>query len=221
MSNRKIAIAVGGLFFFQLLTFLVGSSLVETYLNGGAARSTLTSGVIFELAAGVAVVGIGVLMYRVLKPVDKRLALAYPVMRITEFTVSAVLAAYLLSQLTEFPHHLLWVYVPTAIGGIILNYLLFTSRMVPRPIAVLGFVGYALLLLVVPLDLLGVVEENAGAGLAMLAPGGVYEFVVLPLWLIAKGFRPPHSTEAVPPMSSGAVLTRASATDRPASSRTA
>ena len=191
MSNRRVAIAVGGLFFFQLLTFLVGSTLVENYLNGDAGTATLTVGIGFEMLAGVAIVGIGILMYRVLKTVDTRLAMGYPIMRITEFAVSATLAVYLLNQLTEFPNHLLWVYIPTAIGGLILNYLLFKSRMVPRPIAVLGAVGYSLLLLVVPLDLLGVVEENSGLGLALLAPGGVYEFVILPLWLIAKGFRTP------------------------------
>lgn len=49
-----------------------------------------------------------------------------------------------------------------------------------------------MLVLVVPLGLLGVIEENTGAGLAMLAPGGIYEFVILPLWLIAKGFRTPR-----------------------------
>jgi hypothetical protein len=43
----------------------------------------------------------------------------------------------------------------------------------------------------VPLDLLGAIDENSAAGLALLAPGGSYEFVVLPIWLIAKGFRPP------------------------------
>ena len=189
--NRGIAVAVGILFFFQLITFLIGSSLIETYLAGEAGRASLTMGVILEMAAGLAVVAIGILMYRVLKTVDRKLAMGYPIMRVLEFAVSAILAGYLLSQLQEFPNHLLWVYIPTGIGGLILNYLLFTSRMIPRPIAVLGLVGYALLLLVVPLDLVGVVEESGGVGLALLAPGGLYEFVVLPIWLIAKGFRRP------------------------------
>jgi len=189
--NKGIAVAVGILFFFQLITFLIGSSLIETYLEGGGSRTTLTMGVLLEMLAGVAVVAIGVLMYRVLKTVDRKLALGYPVMRVLEFTVSAILAVYLLSQLQEFPNHLLWVYIPTGIGGLILNYLFFTSRMVPRPIAVLGLIGYSLLLLVVPLDLLGVVEESSGAGLALLIPGALYEFVILPIWLIAKGFRRP------------------------------
>ena len=191
MSNRRIAVIVGILFFFQLGTFLIGSSLIETYLDGEADKTTLTIGVLLEMCAGLAVVAIGFLMYQVLKAVDQKLALGYPIMRMLEFAVSAILAIYLLSELEEFPNHLLWVYIPTGIGGLILNYLLFVSRIVPRPISVLGFIGYTLLLLTVPLDLLGAVDEGSGAGFVMLAPGGLYEFVVLPIWLIAKGFRPP------------------------------
>jgi hypothetical protein len=194
--NQRIAVTVGVLFFFQLITFLIGSSLIQTYLDGDAGRATLTVGVLLEMLAGLAVVAIGFLMYRVLKVVDRQLALGYPIMRVIEFAVSAVFAAYLLSQLQEFPNHLLWVYIPTGIGGLILNYLFFTSRMVPRPIAILGLIGYTLLLLVVPLDLVGAVEEGSGTGLALLVPGGLYEFVILPIWLIAKGFRPPVVTAA-------------------------
>lgn len=188
-SHRRIAVAVGLLFFFQLATFAIGSSLIQTYLDGEADRTTLTIGVLFEMAAGVAVVAIGILMYRVLRTVDERLALAYPILRVIEFAVSVTLVVYLLTQLAEFPNHLLWVYIPTGIGGLILNYLLFKSRLVPRPISALGFMGYSLLLLVVPLDLVGAVDADAGGGLAMLAPGGVYEFLILPIWLIARGFR--------------------------------
>lgn len=122
-NNRRIAVIVGILFFFQLITFLIGSSVVQAYLDGDAGRATLTAGVLLELCAGVAVAAIGILMYRVLKTVDRRLALGYPTMRVLEFTVSAILAIYLLSQLQEFPNHLLWVYIPTGVGGLILNYL--------------------------------------------------------------------------------------------------
>lgn len=116
---------------------------------------------LLEICAGLAVVAIGLLMYRVLRVVDAKLALGYPVMRITEFAVSVVLAVYLLSRLEEFPNHLLWVYIPTGIGGVRLNYLLLRHRLVPRFISVLGLVGYTLLLLVVPL---GVAEEAAAPG---------------------------------------------------------
>jgi hypothetical protein len=196
MSHRRIAVVVGTLFFFQLITFLIGSSLVERYLDGDAGTATLRIGVLLEMCAGFAVVAIGILMYQILRPVHRQLAMAYPTMRILEFTVSAILGIYLLIQLKEFPNHLLWVYIPTGIGGLILNYLLYISRIVPRPISVLGLIGYTLLLLTVPLDLLGVIDEDSAAGLAMLAPGGLYEFVVLPIWLIAKGFRPPMVSTA-------------------------
>jgi hypothetical protein len=191
MSNRRIAVVVGMLFFFQLITFMVGSSFIQRYLDGETSRSALAVGVALEMCAGLAVVAIGFLMYRVLKIADERLALGYPIMRVVEFVISAVLAVYLLIQLDEFPNALLWVYFPTAVGGLILNYVLYASRMIPRAISVLGLIGYSLLLLTVPLDLLGVVDVKSGAGLAMLAVGGVYEFLILPVWLIARGFRPP------------------------------
>jgi len=196
MSNRRIAVVVGILFFTQLITFMIGSSLIQTYLDGDAGKATLNLGVLLEMCSGIAVVAIGLLMYRVLKAVDRKWALGYPIMRIAEFVVSAILAIYLLSQLQEFSNHLLWVYIPTGIGGLILNYLLFVSRLVPRPISVLGLVGYALLLLGVPLDLVGALDLSGGAGLAMLAPGGLFEFIVLPIWLIAKGFRSPVARSA-------------------------
>jgi hypothetical protein len=189
MSRRMIAVTVGILFVVQMVTFMVGNPLIQAALAGDRGRGPLTVGVLLTMCSGVAVVGIGLLMYQVLKEVNQRLAFWYPVFRIIEFTVSATCTVYLLIQLQAVPNHLLWVYIPTGIGGLILNYLLFVSRLVPRPIAVLGLVGYGLFSLGVPLDLLGVLNMNEGLGLLVLAPGFLFEFVVLPIWLIAKGFR--------------------------------
>lgn len=194
--HRPTAVVVGALFLFQLVTFMIGSSMIERYLSGEAGRTTMTIGVAFEMCAGLAVVAIGLLMYRILRIVDNRLAVAYPIMRIIEFATSALLAAYLLAQLEEFPNHLLWVYIPTGIGGLVLNYLFFVHRLTPRVISGLGLIGYSLLLLVVPLDLMGALDADRGAGLALLAPGGIYEFMVLPAWLIAQGFRLPLMSSA-------------------------
>ena len=142
----------------------------------------------------MAVVGIGLLMYPVLKQVHPALALWYPILRIVECLVSAACGVYLLAASEVVPNHLLWVYVPTGIGGIILSYLLLVSRLVPRPIALLGLIGYASLTIGVPLDLLGVLDMSAGAGMLLVVPGGLFELVFLPIWLIAKGFRTPPST---------------------------
>ena len=110
-----------------------------------------------------------------------------------ECAVSAACGIYLLALSEVVPNHLLWVYVPTAAGGLILTYLLYESRLVPRPIALLGLVGYACLGVGVPLDLMGVLDMSAGPGQVLLVPGGLFEAVALPVWLIAKGFQTPPS----------------------------
>jgi Na+-driven multidrug efflux pump len=195
MSRRTIAVVVGILFFVQMLTAMFGTSMIQSFVDGDTtARPTL--GVLLMMCSGLAVVGIGLLMYQVLKGVNRQLAFWYPVLRIVEFIVSAACGVYLLSQLQVVPNHLLWVYIPTGIGGLILTYLLFVSRLVPRSIAVLGLVGYATFLVAVPLDLLGVLNMNEGMGMLVLAPGGLFEFVFMPIWLIAKGFGPPSTVKA-------------------------
>jgi len=189
MSRRKIAVVVGLLFFVQMITAMFGTSLIQAFVDGNPDQTPLTVGVLLMMCSGVAVVGIGVLMYQVLKSVNHRLALAYPVLRVIEFAVSAFCGIYLLTQLEVVPNHLLWVYIPTGLGGLVLTYLLFVSRLVPRPIAVLGLVGYSLLLAGTALDFAGALDMSSALGLAILTPGGLFEFVVMPIWLIAKGFR--------------------------------
>jgi hypothetical protein len=198
MSRRKIAVTVGILFFVQMATAMVGMSLIQAFVDGNTAQTPLTVGVLLMMCSGIAVVGIGLLMYQVLKAVNQKVAIWYPVLRIIEFTVSAAGGVYLLTQLQVVPHYLLWVYIPTAMGGLILNYLLYVSRLVPRPIAVLGLVGYGLFSLGVPLTLLGVLDMNVGLGMVILAPGFLFEFVVFPIWLIAKGFTSSTSDQASP-----------------------
>jgi Domain of unknown function (DUF4386) len=193
MSRRTTAVVVGVLFIVQMLTAMVGTSLTQTFVDGDS-TATPAPGVLFMLTAGLAVVGIGLLMYPILREVDPGLAVWYPVLRTLEFAVSAACGLYLLIDLHVVPNHLLWVYVPTGLGGLVLTYLLLVSALVPRPIAVLGLVGYALLTLGVPLDLLGILDMSAGPGQLLLAPGGLFELFVLPIWLISKGFRPVSST---------------------------
>jgi hypothetical protein len=189
MSRRTVAVVVGALFIVQMVTAMVGASLIRAFVDGDS-KTAPTVGVLFMMCAGVAVVGIGLLMYPVLQEVNPSLAIWYPVLRIAEFAVSAACGVYLLTQLQVVPNHLLWVYVPTGLGGLVLTYLFLVSGLVPRPIAVLGLVGYGLLTAGVPLDLLGVLDMSAGPGLLLLAPGGLFELLVLPAWLIAKGFQP-------------------------------
>ncbi len=192
-SRRATATLVGVLFVVQMVTAMFGTSMIEAFVEGDTDRASLTLGVLLMMGAGLAVVLIGLLMYPVLKEVNPRLAVWYPVLRITECLVSAACGVYLLVESQVVPNHLLWVYVPTGVGGVILTYLLVVSRLVPRPIALLGLVGYGLLTVGVPLDLLGLLDMSEGAGLLLVVPGGLFELVFFPVWLITKGFSAPRS----------------------------
>jgi len=192
-TRRRTATAVGILFIVQMVAAMFGTSLIQAYVDGDPDRAPMTLGVLLMMCSGLAVVAIGLLMYPVLRDVNARLAVWYPILRITEFAVSAVCAGYLLVQSEVVPHHLLWVYVPTGAGGIILTYLLLTARLVPRPLALLGLVGYISLTVGVPLDLLGLLDMSDGRGLLLVVPGGLFELVFLPLWLITKGFSAPST----------------------------
>jgi hypothetical protein len=188
---RRTAVYVGLLFLVQMLTAMVGISMIDTFVAGGAGAASARVGALLMTASGIAVTGIGFLMYPILKMVNAKLAAWYPALRVVELSVSAAGAVYLITRLSEVPNHMLWIYLPTGAGGLVLNYLLYVGKLVPRPIAVLGFAGYALLLSGAVADLLGVVDMNNGPGMVLLVPGGLFEFVVLPIWLFAKGFRLP------------------------------
>ena len=82
------------------------------------------------------------------------------------------------------------VYLFTSVAGLILAYLLFRTRLIPRWIAILGVIGYPVLLIGTVLDLYGVVDVTHGAGLVAVVPGGLFE-LILPIWLLAKGFAMP------------------------------
>lgn len=188
MSRRKIAVFVGTLFIVQMLTAMIGNVLIQGFANDGTATEPPVTGVLLMLCSGLAVVGIGLLMYPLLKRVNPELAIWYPILRIVEFIISTACGVYLLTQLQVVPNYMLWVYLPTGLGGLVLTYLLYVSRLIPRPIAAIGLLGYFLLTLGVPLDLLGVLDMNNGAGQLMLIPGGLFEAVLMPIWLITRGF---------------------------------
>ena len=71
MSRRMIAVTVGVLFFVQMATAIVGTLLIQAFVDGNPERTPLTLGVLLMVCSGLAVVGIGLLMYQVLKSVNQ------------------------------------------------------------------------------------------------------------------------------------------------------
>jgi hypothetical protein len=67
-------------------------------------------------------------------------------------------------------------------SGLMLCYVLYKAKLVPRFFAVWGLVGYAVIFVGMVSDILG-----SGLGLASSLPGGLWE-VFMGGWLIVKGF---------------------------------
>ena len=187
-STKRIAVIVGLLFLVSTLTFMIGSNQIRSFLiDVSQNKSPLFLGVILEIICGVAVVGIGVLMFPILKLFKKRLALGYVIFRIIECTIIIVGGIYLLSLLEFMWKYEMIIFVFTALGGLIFSYLLYLSKLVPRYLSGLGIIGYLMLFLGVVLDMFSIFNINEGAGMLLYLPGGLFE-LFLPIWLFIKGF---------------------------------
>jgi hypothetical protein len=67
------------------------------------------------------------------------------------------------------------------------TYLLCQSKLIPRFKSIWGFIGYLLVLASALLDISGIIDTH-GEGMRMYLPGGLFESILLPIWLIVKGF---------------------------------
>jgi hypothetical protein len=187
-STKKIAVIIGLLFLVSTLTFMIGSNLIQSFfIDETQNKSSLILGVILEIICGVAVVGIGVLMFPILKLFNKRLALGYVIFRIIECTIIIVGGIYLLFLLEFMWKYEMIIFIFTALGGLIFSYLLYLSKLVPRYLSGLGIIGYVLLFLGVVLDMFSIFNINDGAGMLVYLPGGLFE-LFFPIWLFIKGF---------------------------------
>lgn len=159
------------------------------------------------------VVGIAVVLFPLLKRHGEPLALAHVGFRVAELAASLfylavpLLAIELgvglrtgtgtvdaststsLSALLQAQHNvaILMIYMVTSVGGMCMATLLYRSKLIPRPIAILGLISYPALLLGCILDVFSLVDVTQGIGLVALVPGGLFE-LILPIWLIARGF---------------------------------
>ena len=221
-STRRTATIVGLLFLMQTLAFIFAEQVLTgvlkrpDYLTGlSADANTLTLGALLAFASGVAVVGIAILMFPLLKPTSEPLALGYVGERVIELVLQVVFYLSVPLLMIAISHGLLdgtvdaatgrtvgpalkalhdvgivVLYLVTSVGGTIFAFLLLRSRLVPRPLAILGLVGYPVLFLGCILDMFGATDVTQGAGLLAVLPGGLFE-LILPILLLVKGFSRP------------------------------
>ena len=195
-STRKIAVLVGVLFLAATMTFMTGSGLIRsffTYENPN--QTSLLIGALLEIACGVAVAGIGVLMFPILKMFNRRLALGYVVFRVIECAIIVAGGIYMVSLLSPIWKYEMILFLFTGLGGLIVSYLLYQSNLIPRLLSVLGLIGYALMSIGVLLDLLGYFSMSTNLGMLVYLPGGLFE-LFLPIWLFVKGFNSPAIASA-------------------------
>jgi hypothetical protein len=223
-STRKTAALVGLLFLTATTAFIFANSLTtgvlsrpDYLIDASAETTTLATGALL-LAGQFGVVGIAVLLFPLLKRHGESLALAHVGFRVGELAASLFYlavpllvielgarlsdgtldasAATSLGALLQVQHSvaILLIYLVTTAAGMCMSTLLYRSRLIPRWIAILGLIGYPVLLAGCALDLFGLVDVTQGVGLVALVPGGVFE-LILPIWLIAKGFTFPATAE--------------------------
>ncbi|MFC1794764.1 DUF4386 domain-containing protein [Planctomycetota bacterium] len=212
---------MGVLFLTAFFTSMIGSvGFIEPIINApdylinvDPNKTQLIIGVLLQLICAVAVVGIAVMLFPILKNHNKNITIGYLSFRIIESAIIFVSAISLLSLITlsqeyvnaEAPdassfqtlgtlavagHY--WAFqmviIVCGVAGLMFCYLLYQSKLIPRFISVLGIIGYPLSLVAPLLDMFGIIDTLHGPGLIMYIPGSIFEIILLPLWLIVKGF---------------------------------
>jgi hypothetical protein len=185
------------------------------YILGAGADTSVTFGAFLELILIIANIGTTVVLWPVLKRVNEILALGFVTARIFECVFIAVGILSLLTIVTLRQEatagadaaSLLtagqslvalkdWTFLLgpgffVGVGnGLILGYLMYTSRLVPRPLALLGLIGGPVLMASGVGVMFGVIEAGGGWQLIATIPEALWEFFVLGIWLIVRGFNP-------------------------------
>ena len=84
------------------------------------------------------------------------------------------------------------------LGGSLFTWMLFRFRLVPRFISLVGLIGYALVFfgsIAGWFDLVNVSPGASGAAAVLALPVAVFEIILLPFWLLFKGFKTPEAPE--------------------------
>jgi hypothetical protein len=185
-------------------------------LGGGGADNGVFLGASLELLLIIANIGTAVVLFPILKRVNEILALGYVTARVVECAFIAVGLLSLLSLVTLRQdlagaagadagllatvgqslvalHDWTFLLGPGLIvgvgNGMLLGYLMYRSRLVPRRMAMLGLIGGPVLVASGIAILFGVFEAGSVWQIIATVPEFLWE-LSLGIWLIVKGFNP-------------------------------
>lgn len=223
MTDKALARTTGALFLVSMTVSIIytstfAASLEEPLASISANRTRMVTGAIFELINCIAVVGIAITLHMILKRYNALLARGYVALRVIEsaILIAGVVAGLPLIELSDVRSNtnvadyasleaialtvlavknfaLQIGILVCGLGGLILTPMLYCLRLVPRPVAGLGLIGYVAVVTSVVLTLFGVIDTKAGSGQLFYVPGGLFEALVFPVWLIFVGYRSEHS----------------------------
>ena len=212
-SQRKNSLAAGVLY---LLTFvsiptlaIYGPVKSANYILGAGPDTSAIIGGILEIIVALAGIGTAVVLFSVLKKQNEGLALGLVASRILESGTIFVGVAFLLSIVTlrqagagadalTTSHALVALYdrifllgqsFMPAVCDLLLGFLLYQSRLVPRSLSLIGIVGGPVLLAGYFAVMFGLVGQHAPLAGMSAIPVALFEFS-LGVWLVVKGFNP-------------------------------
>jgi hypothetical protein len=210
-STRRVALIAGVLY---LLTFvsiptlsLYGPVHDPNYVIGAGPDTAVVIGGILEIIVALAGIGTAIVLFPILKKQNEGVALGLVASRILEASTMFVGVAFLLSIVTlrqagagadalVTSHALVSLYdrifllgqsFMPAVNDLLLGFLLYKSRLVPRALSLIGIIGGPVLIagyLAVMFGLIGLRAPLAGLS---AVPVALFE-LSLGFWLILKGF---------------------------------
>lgn len=198
----------------------VSNYLAQVFPNKGA----IELGALMWSINNIGIVFIAVFAFGLLRKLDEALAVGYLASRIIEGTIMMVgIAATLLliplslDFLQAGAPQGLWfltlgdvlkqakflgltgLSLPIlGLGGLLFTWMLFRFRLVPRGISVVGLIGYAMVLLGSIAGWFGLIDVAPGGnGTIFALPVATFEIILLPFWLLFRGFNIPKAPEQI------------------------
>jgi len=214
-SNKKTAIIVGVLFITATVAYSIGMILLDPILGGSdyltkasENENQVIIGGLLVLIDAIAVAGIGIVIFPILKKYNEASALGYAGARIVEgvlFIVNAITTVTLITLSREFVQagapiasyyqtlgtvllaaghwaYLLGLGLAFSLSALILNFVLYQSKFIPRWLSGWGLVGAALVFANYLLESFSINPVEI-----LFYPIAVQE-MVFAVWLIVKGF---------------------------------
>jgi hypothetical protein len=211
ISTRNVSLVAGGFYLLTSVSIptlsLYGPVHDPDYVVGPGPDTPVLIGAILEWIVALANVGTAIALYPLLKRQDESLALGFVGSRTLESAtiiagIACLLSVVTLRQSGDGAHAvgagraLVAVYDRTFLLGqnlmpplnaLLLGSLLYRSRLVPRALPLLGFIGAPLLIAAQGAVLFGYIERVSPWTAVAALPIALWEFS-LGLWLVFKGF---------------------------------